>query len=212
MSIITKPIPTKLQRLAAELPCDGVKRYKVGKKDGLSYSEARAAILAEGDVGPNDRGGRILKRGTANRLAELNKRYFRIAAEFIGQEIKRKQEELAAKQADASAAPQTPEEIDDGGAAGTEVNPNNATSEPVPEQATMAETLPQPVIAMAPGDKHQILDKNGTPVGTLTRNKNGFRCVIDGQEARSRNPVKMAELISNALEGHDWSTKAVVES
>lgn len=222
MAIITKPIPTALQRRASELPCDGVKRYKVGKKNDLTYSEARAAILAEGTVGPNDRGGSILKRGTAQRLAELNRVYFRVASGFVQTKIREAQAEQEAKTKDASAAPQTAEEIDDGGAVGTEVvggkldehKAQAAAADilpaPVAEQATLPVTLPQPVVDLEVGAKRNIhCAKFATnPVGVLSRNKAGYRCVIDGQEARSRSATKIAELISTALSGAEWSLTA----
>lgn len=208
MAIITKPIPTALQRRASELPCDGVKRYKVGKKIDLTYSEARNAILADGTVGPNDRGGSILKRGTAQRLAELNRVYFRVASEFVQAKIQEAQAALEAKTKDAASAPHTAEEVDDGGAVGTEVKVEQpAAPVSAPVTTTFVPVDGATVAGLAVGAKSRIhcgaFPNN--PVGVVSRNKSGWRCVIDGQEARSRNANKMVELITTALSGNQWS-------
>lgn len=202
MGIMTKAIPVTLQRRAGELPCDGVKRYKVAGNDGLTYSQARAAILDE-----NDKGGRTLKPGTAKRLVKLNLTYFRVAKDFVLKKVDELKQEQANNVRDAQAAPTPPEEqVDFPGDQGLQYLP---TPPPPPPPNIAIVMTRQPEITMEVGDKVEIRDKDNDLVGIMTRNKSGYRCIIDGQEARSRSAKTIAELVSNAVEGFDWTLKKV---
>lgn len=211
MSIITKPIPVALQRRAGVLPCDGIKRYKVGKKADLTYSEARAAIQDDSDLGPNDKGGRILKRGTAQRLADLNRTYFRVASEFVLAAVKKAQAEQESKAKIAEAAPTHVEHIDDDGAVGTEIKPDMSTTSEMkvdtPQEAHVTTSLD---IDMPEGSKLNILNlTSGKVCGVLSRNKGGFRCAwSDGSVVRSRNAAKMKEMITTVA-GASWVTSSI---
>jgi hypothetical protein len=206
MSITIKEIPVTLQRRASELPCDGVKRYKVGKQNGLSYSEARKAILSDGDLGPNDRGGRLLRRGTANRLAELNRTYFRVASGFVVTEVAKRKAAKTQETAEAANAPATPEE------AHPDYSPDPTPLDHDGWAKAEATGLVTMVSCLPVGDKARItqVSADGTIVlGSLTHNKSGYRATVNGEEFRSRSAAVIAKRIVETVGTIDWILRRV---
>jgi hypothetical protein len=94
--LTTKPIPEKQKRRSTELPCDGVKRFTVGKAKDLTYSEAYAAISTDITLEVKEDGGRVYKHGGVLRLCNLNKVYFGQAQSFIVSKLEEQKTNLKA--------------------------------------------------------------------------------------------------------------------
>lgn len=78
----TQPIPETTRKRLIKLPCNGVRRWGVGKQGKLTYSEAYDAIFKKERCETTKDGLRFTPQGI-NRLINLNSLYADYAKDFI---------------------------------------------------------------------------------------------------------------------------------
>lgn len=195
MSDPVKPIPANVQRRAGKLPCDGVGRYKVGKRKNLSYSQAYDAILEEITLNKDAQGHRTIKHGGALRLVNLNKTYFSVASEFIQKAIDDKKAANAAAVASGESPDASPEvTIPD-----ETVDVTSHDSPPTTLNTATGET--STVLVIEPGEEVTVFQPLSTaPFATIKRSPNGatytVRIKSDEPIRRTRSLDKVKELLT----------------